>query len=185
MQKDTVISKILLTLLVLGLILWLGGAVVRVSNAYEIYMPFTQLELKTEYGNDIRMHTVKLFAYGSLYTGIGFAAMFVGFLSLAYYWRSEFNKKGWMFIAFVLFLIASTWGIYELILDIRLSYLIKAGGVDFNNKLITELFVYRFSKWMPWASLAYMSAFAAVLIIIWRPLNNIKKINKGGNDETQ
>ncbi len=185
MQKDTVITKILLTLLVAGLILWLGGSVVRVSNAYEIYMPFTELELKSEYGNDIRMHTVKLFAYGSLYTGTGFVAMFIGFLSLAYCLRREFKSKGWLFISFVLFLFAASWGIYELILDIRLSSLIKAGVDDFNNKLITELFVYRFSKWTLWASMAYMSAIAAVLIIIWRPLNNIKKIKNGGNNETQ
>ncbi len=175
----------MLSLLVFGLILWLGGAIIRVSTAYDIYIPFTKMELKTEYGDAMRMHTVKLFTYGSLYTGTGFVMTFFGFLSLAYYWRNEFKRRGWMFIALVLFFIASSWGIYELLLDIRLSYLIKAGGASFNDKLITELFVNRFSKWAPWASIAYMSAITSIFIIIWRPLNKIKKVNKGGNDETQ
>ena len=184
-MQDNVISKILLTLLVFGVILWLGGAIVRVSTAYDIYMPFTKLELKTEYSDAMRMHAVKLFAYGSLYTGAGFVMAFAGFLSLAFYWRTELKRRGWMFMALVLFLIASTWGVYELVLDIRLSYLIKAGSAAFGDKLITDLFVYRFSKFAPWASIAYMSVIASVLIIIWRPLNNLKNKNKGGNDETQ
>ena len=183
MQKNTVVSKILLTLLVFGLILWLGGAIIRTATAYEIYNPFTELELKTEYSNAIRMHTVKLFTYGSLYTGTGFVMAFVGFLTLAYYWREEFKHRGWMFMSLVLFLIASTWGIYELILDIRLSYLVKAGMLDFGDKLINDLFAKRFSTYAPWATISYMSAVAGVLIIIWRPLNNIRKTKKGGENE--
>jgi hypothetical protein len=179
MQKDTVISKILLTLMVFGIILWLGGAIIRISTAYDIYMPFTRLELKTEYNDAMRMHTVKLFTYGSLYTGAGFVMAFIGFFSLAYYWRDEFKGKGWMFIALVLFIMASSWGIYELILDIRLSYLIKAGGAAFDNKLIGELFVHRLSTLAPWSSIAYMSAISSMLIMIWRPLNRIKKKNTG------
>ncbi len=183
MQRN-VISKILLTLLVFGIVLWLGGAIVRLSTAYDIYMPFTQLELKTEYNDAMRMQTVKLFTYGSLYTGTGFVAAFVGFLALAFYWRSELKKHGWMFIALVLFLLAVPWGFYELVLDIRLSYLIKAGAANFDDILIKELFVRRFSTLTAWASISYMSAVASILILIWKPLNNIKKINQEHNDET-
>ena len=185
MQQNTVISKILLTLLVFGTILWIGGEVQRINMAYEIYLPFTQMELKTEYNDAIRMHTVKLFTYGSLYSGTGFVAAFVGFVSLAFYWRKQWRSKGWMFIASVLFLIALPWGFYELLLDIKLSFLIKAGGVYFNDKQITDLFLKRFTAYAPWASISYMSIVASIFILIWRPLNNIKKIKTGEENETK
>lgn len=183
MQQNTVISKILLTLLVFGTILWLGGEVQRINIAYEIYMPFTKMELKTEYSDAIRMHTVKLFTYGSLYSGIGFVATFIGFVTLAFHWRKQWKTKGWMFIVLVLFIIALPWGFYELLLDIKLSFLIKAGAVYFNDKQITDLFVKRFTDYAPWASISYLSIVSGIIILIWRPLNNIKKINKEEENE--
>lgn len=159
------------------MILWLGGSIVRMSTAYDIYEPFTEMELKPGYPDTARVQTVKLFSYGSFYTGIGFAAAFIGFGGLGYLWASRMKKQGWLLMALALFMIAAPWGFYEIYIDLKLFYFVKNEGITFSDEMIKELFVDRFSKLSPWALLSYFSAISSVAVIVWRPLNKIENNN--------
>jgi len=175
MRHNTITAKIFLTLFSFGLILWLGGAIVRMSTAYDIYKPFSEMELKDGYSEASRVQTVKLFSYGALYSQSGFFAAAVGLIALSVLFRENFNQNGWMFMALALFIIAIPWAIYESIMDLRLFYFIKKDNISFDDKLITELFVYRFSKLSPWAMISYFSVLSSIAVIIWRPLQRVSK----------
>jgi hypothetical protein len=193
MRHNTATSKIFLTLLVFGVILWLGGSLVRMSTAYDIYVPFSQMELKADYSDTARLHTVKLFAMGALYTGIGFSSAFFGFVLLGFYLRKQLKQYGWLFMALVLFILSAPWGFYEMYLDIQLNFAIMDKGITFDSATINDLFVTRFSKLSFWPVLSYMAAITGVLTLVWRPLNkytgkseeNLQVNSEGGNNETE
>lgn len=145
------------------------------NTAYDIYKPFSEMELKNGYSEAARVQTVKLFSYGAFYSQAGFFAATISLIALSVLFRKDFNQNGWMFMALALFIIAVPWGIYESIMDLRLFYFIKNDNISFDDKLITELFVYRFSKLSPWAMISYMSAVSSIAVIIWRPLQKISK----------
>lgn len=175
MRHNSITAKIFITLLTFGMILWLGGTIVRMSTAYDIYKPFSEMELKDGYSEAARIQTVKLFSYGAFYSQAGFYAAAIGFIALAVLFRKDFKTRGWMFMSLALFIIAIPWGIYESIMDLRLFYFIKNDNISFDDKLITELFVYRFSKLSPWAMISYLSALSSIAVIIWRPLQIVSK----------
>ena len=178
MRHNTIISKIFLTLLVFGMVLWLGGSIVRMSTAYDIYVPFSKMELKPDYTDAARLHTVKLFAFLALYTAIGFSAAFFGYVLLGFYMRKYLKQYGWLFISLVLFLLAAPWGFYEMYLDLNLNFAVLEKSVTFNSDAINDLFVTRFSKISIWAVMSYMLAVTSVLTLIWRPLHKYAILKK-------
>ncbi|MFH1049824.1 MAG: hypothetical protein V1779_02710 [bacterium] len=182
MKNNTILTKIFLSLLTVGVIIWLGGTVARNAIAFDIFVPGTELTLKNWYSDEARLITVSLFRITGFYTIIGFCMTFVSSIYLFLYYRKEFKLKGWLLMSFVLILLASPIEFYLMYYDIKIilafnNELIKS----FNDTIVQDYFVSRYSKLTIPATLSFLSAFTAVLIIIWQPLNR-KKIESNNNE---
>jgi len=174
MQYKTYKSKILLTLLAFGVILWIGGAIARLAIAYDLFLPGTELILKNYYTDIIRLHTVHLFAMTGLYTGVGFSVCLLIALIIFFKSKSILKKQGWLFMAFVLFFLTVPFESYMMYLDIRLNMAFWSGKLlSFNDYNITSYFLIRFSKLGIPSVLSFFAVLTSVVMIIWRPLNKL------------
>jgi hypothetical protein len=175
MNKSNIINKIFLSSLVVGIILWLGGTVARNAIAFDIFVPGTELTLKNWYTEEMRLTTVSLFRIAGFYTIIGFCMTFVSAIVLFFTYRKEFKFKGWLMMSFILFFLASPIEFYLMYYDIKIilafnNMLIKS----FNDSIITDYFIARYSKLTIPATLSFLATFTAVLLVIWQPLNKKK-----------
>lgn len=163
-----------MTIFAFGFALWFGGSVIRSAIGFDVFYPSAKLELKNHYSNEIRMHSVYLYATTSLYSDIGYFAAFVSAVVLALYWRNYLKKRGWLFMSFILFIVASPVEFYLMYYDIKLSIAIYYEQVkDFASVPVTEYFVERFTQpevATP-SALAFLAVITALLYMIWRPLD--------------
>ena len=139
MQHKTVTAKIFITILVFGMILWIGGNVVRNVIAYDLFIPGTALELKNWYSDETRLTTVSLFRISGFYTIVGFCMAFVSSVVLFVYLRKYLKIKGWFFMALILVFLASPVEFYLMYYDIKIILAFNAMEINsFNDKIITK-----------------------------------------------
>ena len=170
-MKLSVTQKLLLSVLAFGLVVYIGGTIVRTAIAFEIYIPGTEMVLKTEYSDAIRLHTVKLYATGALYTDIGFIAALVASIGICIVFNKQLKLKGWLFIALLLIFIATPIELYLTYLDLKLNHLIWGPVSSFNDPAIKEFFVRRFTKLTIPSALAFLAISTSILLAVWRPLD--------------
>jgi hypothetical protein len=182
MKKSSKIYKVLLTFFVFGFVIWFGGTLVRTTIAYDLFIPGIEMELKPQYTNDIRMQNIYLFSITALLTGITYSIAVISGVILAFLSRKEFKEKGWLFMAFCLFLLTIPIQIYYIYMDLKLAQAVYFQAVkDFFHPAIQEYFVQRFLdvKNTSLRTIMLLSALTCMLYSIWRPLE--KKTN--GVDE--
>ncbi len=176
MQKKSFREKFFLTFLVSGLIMWIGGSIVRTGIAFDMYVPFSNMILKTSYDDAIRLYVVQIYSNSALYTGIGFTLFFIGYISLGLLLSDRFKLHGWIFMALMMFALATPYGLFELYLDMKLYFLLQYPGINFNDPGIKDFFLIRFTKLSIWGSISYLMSITGVLICIWRPLDKMKYV---------
>lgn len=170
-MKLTVTQKLLLSVLAFGLVVYIGGTIVRTAVAFEIYVPGTEMTLKTEYSDALRLHTVKLFATGALYTDIGFIAALIASIGICIVFNKQVKQKGWLFIALMLIFIATPIELYLTYLDFKLNSVIWDAVGSFNDVAIKEFFARRFTKLTIPSALAFLAISTSILLAVWRPLD--------------
>lgn len=173
------IQKLLLTVLSFSFIIWFGGALLRSSMAYDLFVPGAKLVLKSNYTLDTQMQTVYLFSILSFYTNIAYCLVFITGLILFYQFRNILRDKGWLFMCFVLFFMASPIELYKIFLDYRLSMAVYWDNLkDFNSEIIQRDFIDRFKNMTinTFSGLSFLSNITVILFMVWQPLN--KKINE-------
>ncbi len=175
MQYNKPIVKIFTTILAFGFIIWFGGSIVRSALAFDVFVPGRALELKPEYSNEVRMHSVYLYGMLAFYTGIGYSLAFVSVVALTVMLRREMKKSGWFFMSIILFLLASPVEIYLVINDLYLNMALYYDNVtDFFDPAIQKHFVGRFRNVTiaTFSGLAFLSAMTCIIYVVWRPLNS-------------
>lgn len=181
MKNSSKTFNILLTLFVFGFVIWFGGTILRTTIAYDIFVPGAEMELKAEYSNAERMQTIYIFSITSLLTGISYGVAAVSSIILAILSRKEFKQKGWLFMAFCLFVLTIPIQAYFLHLDYVLANAVYYEKVtDFYNPIIQEYFVERFTdvKNASLYSISLLASLTCVLYAIWRPLEKKDNLEK-------
>ncbi len=187
MQHKTITAKIFISILAFGIIVWIGGTIVRNAIAFDLFVPGTELELKNWYSEEVQLTTVSLFRIAGFYTIIGFCMTFASSVFLCYYFRKYLKTKGWLFMAFVLIFIASPMEFYLMYYDIKIILAFNNQLVNsFNDKIVQDYFLARYSELTIPATMSFLASIAAVFMVIWRPLdkdlNTIPNDNKSEND---
>ncbi len=176
MLEKRKLIKFLAIIYVLGMIIWLGGSVVRTVIAYDIYVPATALQMKTNYTDELRLHNVRLFGMGALYTEISYACSFVAAIMLFVLLRSQFKTKGWIFISLMLFFITVPMESILMYYDIKLNLAIRHGILNsFDMDIVRDFFISRFTKLNFLAPSAYLCGASSIIIGIWQPLDKLSK----------
>ncbi len=171
-MKLTNLIKLLLVVLSFATIVWLGGSILRAVIAYSIFVPATELELKPDQTDELRMNVVKIYVDTAIYTIVSFVFVFVITLFLLFKFLKHLKIYGWLFMAFVLFFIASPIELYLIFLDIKLIlYLNYTKNLSFQSYEVSEFFINRLRKLNIISPLAYLSFFTSIILLIFRPLD--------------
>lgn len=167
----TKFQKLLISLWLVGIVLWIGGSLVRYIIAYDVFEPGTQLELKKSLSEKEILLGVRHFAVGTAYTGTGFVVAFLCWLVLLPSFAKKFKLQGWLFMGSVLFGLASILELILLYMDIRLSiYIFWSSTLHFNSYEI-QTFFYKRIKNLSFMFVFNWFAVATILFfIVFRPL---------------
>lgn len=167
-------TQLLLTLFVLGGLVWLGGSVVRSVIGFDVFVPGT-LSFKPEQTDVVRMNTVRLYALTGPWTSWGFATCFFGGIGLIVALRSSMRRFGWLLMSAILFVIIIPiegyliWKDYQLVL-----YFDRATSAPLASvSEIFTVFLTRFQhQLLNMASgFAFFAAITLVLCTTFRPLH--------------
>lgn len=189
MQHLNRLTKIAITILTFGFILWFGGSVMRSAIAFDIIIPGVQVGVKSSYPVNLLMHSVYNFGMLASYTDFGYIIALIAALYLVIIWRKQLRERGWLFMAFILFFLTVPIEGYLIYMDIKLSIAIYWNNVrDFYNPDIQKFFFERYKSVTitTMSGLAFLSSITSVLYLIWRPLNKTENVkHESGNNESQ
>jgi transposase len=165
--------KFIISILVMAVILWLGGNIMKSVLAYDLFEPAAEMILKSDKPYDAVYQTIFLYSSLSFYTTVGYLTAFVSVLLITVHYRKNMKKYGWLFMALVLFFISSPVEFIKLYYDIQLSIAVYINGItDISHQTLNKFFIQKYqSGLLP--SLSALSIFAnitAILLVIWKPL---------------
>lgn len=166
------ISKIFIVILTAGLVIWLGGNVVRNAIAYDVFVPGTALEVKNWYSDIEKLSIVSVFRIASFYTIVGYSMTIVASFVLFGMFKKYFKAKGWLLMSFVLIFLTIPVELYLIYYDIKIILAFNDQIIkSFNDSIVQEYFIGRFSKLGIPTTMSFLSAVSAAIIAIWRPLD--------------
>ena len=163
------INKIVKFILFTSLIVWFGGNVVRNSIAFTLFEPGSEFILLYDFTDPYFLTTVKLFGVAGAYTATCYVVVFLMSIYLFISNRKYFKIKGWIFIAFILFLLSAIIEIPNTYLDTQLAIAIRD---DVLKDKIQDLFMIRFENAF-FATGSAISLFvntSILALLVWRPL---------------
>jgi len=172
---DNKIFKILQTIFVFGFVIWLGGTIFRTTVAYNLFQFGVTMELKPTYTNMERMNTIYIFSTTALLTGIAFGASVISSIALAFMYKGKFKQRGWIFMAFILFICIIPMQIYFMYLDYQLADTVYYRNIlDFYHADVQKYFVQRYKNVAnaSMRALMLLASFTCMIYLIWRPLDN-------------
>lgn len=180
MPARSILEKILLVLLFVGVAMFLGGSIIRAATAYDIFTPGTLIHKPFLTDEQIN-YSIRLYAITAFYTLFGYGATLVGILGVTIAHRKEFRRNGGFFMAAVLFYCCIPIEFYAAFYDIRLLQSVNALSFDtaINGKELQTLFAERLSPRMSSAGFITLLAYlTSVFLIVWRPLTSKKTTSK-------
>ncbi len=177
--------KVLLTFFAIGFVVWFGGTVIRTTISYDLFVVGSDFVLKPEYTNEVRMYNAYVYSITSLYTDIAYGISAISSILLAIFTRKDFKKRGWLFMAFILFILTVPFEIMLIYNDIKLSNLVYYGDVkDFFDKSIQKYYVDRVenAQYTMMSGLIMLAALTCILYAIWRPLEKTTTIQQSEDE---
>lgn len=173
MIKYDNITKIMLTVLLIGFMTWFGGTIARGMIGYDLFNPDASLTLKDDYSNEMRMQNVKMYANLAVYTGVGYSLSFLAVIGLFFKLRPYIRDHGWLFMAIVLFVFASPIQFYFINMDFNLAWALFQDGVnDFLDYQVQIHFFQRFTDVLltTLSSLSFLANLTCAIYVVWKPL---------------
>jgi hypothetical protein len=167
------LRKFVYFLIALGMIIWLGGSVVRNVVIFDIFIPAETLTLKPDYIQDVINYNIYLFTATSLYTSISYGVMFLLFVVLTYIERNNFRREGWLLMSIILFFLTSPVVIYNIYSDYLLSILLFNVQTP-NHVKSFELIMSRYSSTINTvlSGISYLAGLNIVAYAVFKPLVN-------------
>lgn len=164
-------KKFLVSLWFVGIVLWIGGSLVRYIIAYDIFEPGTQLELKKNLAEQEILLGVRHFAIGTAYTASGFIVALICWIVLLPSIAKKFKANGWLLMGSVLFAIASVFELILLYMDIQLStYIFWNFPITFNSYEIQTFFYKRLKNLSFMFVYNWLSIVTILFFIVFKPL---------------
>lgn len=176
LQVGTVkpLVKLFLTFTILGIIVWLGGSVIRNAIAYDIFIPGTLIQKPSLDAISVN-NTIRLYSLTAFYTITGYALVCIGMLFLLFQNISMLKKKGWLFMIVALFILAIPAEVYLILFDIELVKTLQSSADNYTiNTRLSDTFFRKFSSdsFASQASALTMMAYITSLILFaFRPLD--------------
>ncbi len=167
------IIKIVLSICIIGIILWLGGNIMKSVIAYDIFEPLPNLPLKSDKPPDAVFQTIFLYSSLSFYSTIGYIITFLSVLIITFRYKSSMKNHGWLFMAIALFFLSSPIEFIRMYYDLQIQLALYIDGIrDSFHPVINEFFFerYRSGTLTGLTTLSVFANFTALILIIWKPL---------------
>ncbi len=166
--------KLFLTFTILGIIVWLGGSVIRNAIAFDIFIPGTLIQKPSSDAIFVN-NTIRLYTLTAFYTITGYALVCIGMLFLLFRNISMLKKRGWLFMIVALFMLAIPAEVYLILFDIELVKTLQSSADTHTiNAGLSDIFFKKFSpdSFTSQASTLTMMAYITSLILFaFRPLD--------------
>lgn len=174
MSKKNLI-KLFSAIYMVGMVIWLGGSLMRMVIAYDIYVPATELQLKTNYSDEMRLHNVKLYGMGALYTDISYGFALTSAIFLIILMRGKIKEQGWPAIMLILFFLTVPVETLMIYFDIQLNFAIRNDNLQsFDSEVVRDFFISRFTKFNFMQPSAYLCGISSLIFTVVRPLEREK-----------
>jgi len=166
--------KLFLTFTILGIIVWLGGSVIRNAIAFDIFIPGTLIQKPSMEAISV-YNTIRLYSLTAFYTITGYAIVCIGMLFMLFRNISILKKKGWLFMIVALFILAIPAEVYLILFDIELVKTLQSSADNYTiNARLSDTFFRKFSSdsFASQASALTMMAYITSLVLFaFRPLD--------------
>lgn len=175
-MKFTYLQKLFIALWFVGVIIWIGGSIVRTTIGYDLFETQKLLTLKQYYTKNDALITARYFAIGSLYTEVGFIISFISAIVLFPTLRKLFKKKGWLLMSYILFVLASISEFILLFFDIKLSLYIFSGAsnLSYNAYEVQKYFQWRLQNLSFLVIYNWLAIFSIIFFIVFSPLARLE-----------
>lgn len=170
-MKISFLSKISWLLFAFGIILALGGQFIRLSIIYDLYIPGT-LELKSWYNWQIQHQTIRLYANGFIYCGIGFVLATIAVVMISITSASFMKKKGWMFMSVILWLLAIGFSAKSLYSDYTLANYLRDTTASTSQAI--SMVTTSLQKESVYFLVSMLCQISIVCVIVFKPLDSKK-----------
>ncbi|MFM8455314.1 MAG: hypothetical protein ACKOAK_00970 [Ignavibacteria bacterium] len=172
-MKMSTLQKSLFACLLFFVTLWFGGGLIRTSIGFDLFIPGT-LDIKPFLNEEQINYSLRLMGITAYYTIAGYVLSFLCALILLLTMKGNIKRRGWLFMAALLFFAFTPYELYQAWLDLQLIFRVNA--IDFVNLLKDDglliLFKQRFHPWMTAIGfLSLLSYITALLFLAWQPLN--------------
>ncbi len=171
----------MVNLFFIALVIWLGGNLIRVSLIYDLYEPFSNFILKSNYTKEIQIQNIYLYSNSALYTNISYLIVLISSLFLFFNKLKELKLRGWLFMSLILILLLSPFELYNIYCDYQLYYVLQwEGGVDYFDGNIQRYCIDKFTNQFQRSLgvLSYLSGFTSIILFVWKPMDKINQIEE-------
>lgn len=174
-MKFTHFQKLFIASWFVGVIIWIGGSIVRTTIAYDLFEAQKTLTLKQYFAKNDALITARHFAIGSLYTEVGFIISFISAIILFPALRKHFKRKGWLLMSYILFVLASISEFILLFFDIKLSLYIFSGSsnLSYNAYEVQKYFHWRLQNLSFLIIYNWLAIFSIIFFFVFSPLTRL------------
>jgi hypothetical protein len=169
MKKMNLFDKIIASLAGLGFVFWLGGSIIRLITAYDMFEPGTQMLLKN-YSLELKSQLIRMYALSAPYTDISFGVLFFASILLFIKFRRELRDFGWLFICLVIIFIMAIPNSYLFWLDYNLATNLFWYKVGADSQAVKDFFFFRFTKLNIIDPMMILSGISIVCFATFQPL---------------
>lgn len=169
MKKMTIFDKIIASLAGLGFIFWLGGSIIRLITAYDMFEPGTKMALKN-YSLELQGQLIRMYALSAPYTDISFIVLFVSAIALFVKFRKELRNYGWLFMSLVIIFVMTIPNAYLFYLDYNLATNIFWYKAAANSEAVKDFFFFRFTKLNIIDPMLILSGISVACLAAFQPL---------------
>lgn len=171
-MEFTKVQKLFISLFFIGVVIWIGGSIVRTAVAYDIYeLKENTLQLRYWVDEKIALLTVRHFTIGSLYTSLGFLMSFFSFIAIFSKLTKHFKTNGWLLMSFFLFSLAAISEIILIYFDIRLAlYVFLNSNLSYFSNEVQSFFFHRFTKFSFLMVYNWLAIFTIIVFLVFKPL---------------
>lgn len=171
MYRQTGFDKILLTLCTIACAVWFGGTIARYAVAFDLFIPGSAELRPIEQGAQLQV--MRLSSNMLVYCLSAYAVMVCSAIILGIRNRVIFRQRGYLFMAFMLMLLALPAEGFLAYHDWRIdsAFPNRFSIAIPNPDVYLKMFVTRFTNYSIIGFLSLLAHATALVIIAWRPLN--------------
>lgn len=166
-MKQSILSKILLSLSISSFVIWLGSYIARHLLIYQLFEPLN-LNLRNIYNAQNLTTVFETLAPVILANLISFPSFLILFLLSIATSKIKIKSEGWLFIILMLVIITSPFELYLSLYDLKIVKLLYANSFDVSE--VVELIRKRLVSLSSFPLIEIFSYLAAIFIVIFKPL---------------